>query len=151
MRSTGVFVASDSVFKESVASLNNTLSDLKKMNAVSYKLKYDKVTQKNRSYLKSTSTAVLSGKELKDQEILAKLEKSVENQPDRFGFIAQDVQNYSTLKGKREKKIYAIPAANGKNTRHPIIALTVFWDTRVMSSSPFPDKYLRLFFLPISL
>ncbi|OJU44410.1 MAG: hypothetical protein BGN96_01610 [Bacteroidales bacterium 45-6] len=92
MRSTGVFVASDSVFKENVATINNTLSNLKKLNAVSYKLKYNKVINNEQSLLKSSSTSGLSGKELKDQEIFAKLNKSIENQPDRFGFIAQQVQ-----------------------------------------------------------
>lgn len=92
VRSTGVFVASDSAFKENITTISNTLSNLKKLNAVSYKLKYDKEVKRSQSPLKSSGVSNSGGKESKDLETFAKFNRAIENQPDRFGFIAQQVQ-----------------------------------------------------------
>lgn len=92
VRSTGVFVASDSVFKENVKPISNTLPNLKKMNAVSYKLKFSKVINERQNFSKSLTTSSLTLKEQKDKAFFDRVNKTIANQPDRFGFIAQEVQ-----------------------------------------------------------
>jgi len=89
VRSTGVFVASDSAFKEQVKPLKNTLSGLRQLNAVSYKLKQTNI---DASVLRNVQEDTETDKDKKDKETFSKFYEEQQNKPARFGFIAQEVE-----------------------------------------------------------
>lgn len=89
VRASGIFVASDSIFKENITPLDNTLSGLHQLSAVSYNLKpFFKASPSTRSAMQGGSTA----KEQKDAEFYAAYYEKLKQEPPRFGFIAQDVK-----------------------------------------------------------
>jgi hypothetical protein len=93
--SKGVLLASDARFKTNVNKLDNSLSQLCKLNGVSYNLKPRTLSFSNNS-LKSASAsknASLTEKEIKDKAYFESLSKKLEqNSTKRMGFIAQDLQ-----------------------------------------------------------
>lgn len=88
--STGVFVASDVMFKENIEPITNSLENIKKINSVSYKLKYDKILG-GRPEKKHTSST-RSQKEINDEKLMDEFYNSLDNKLNRFGFLAQEVE-----------------------------------------------------------
>lgn len=89
VKTTGIFVRSDARFKENILPL--TCSDkLCELTAVSYKLKSNATPQNDRP--RAVSSASFSDKETRDNEFFRQYYQNLQNQPTRFGFIAQEVK-----------------------------------------------------------
>lgn len=93
VRTTGIFVTSDSRFKDDITPLQNTLSGLKSLSAVKYTLKP--------IFTKSSPTLTRSSleefepqteKDRKDAEFFSTYYKNLKNGTPRFGFLAQEVK-----------------------------------------------------------
>ena len=84
VKSSGLFIASDSRFKEDIKPVDDALGALNNLSAVSYRLK-------PRLTGNAPSTAN-SEKELRDQTAFNKFYESLKNDPQRYGFLAQEVQ-----------------------------------------------------------
>ena len=91
VRTTGVFVASDSRFKENIEPIENSLDGLKSLSAVSYNLK-PRFTGAQSGALKAKMTSGMSDKEQLDKEVFDNFYAEQQNDPVRFGLIAQQVK-----------------------------------------------------------
>lgn len=92
VHTSGVFVFSDSLFKENITPLNHSLSDLSKLTAVSYKLK-STVNNSLSMASRSMSSGGKTDKDQRDEAIFSQLREKQKKEPARFGFIAQDVKD----------------------------------------------------------
>ncbi len=89
VRSTGIFVASDSRFKDNISPVDeNATSSLRSLTAVTYSLK----PRFGQSPTTRSVTGVGTSKDAKDQEFFANFHNSLNNDSLRYGFIAQEVQ-----------------------------------------------------------
>lgn len=89
----GVLLGSDSRFKHDVNPLENGLDALERLDAVSYKL-YPHFTQENldKFYAEHGDCSDPTGKLKKDREFFKKFYAELAEQPTRYGFIAQQVE-----------------------------------------------------------
>ena len=88
VKTTGVFVKSDAKFKENIQPL--TCADkLSELTAVSYKLKPETAPSQLNSIATQNS---ISEKDARDNAFFAQYYQNMQNQPTRFGFIAQEVK-----------------------------------------------------------
>ncbi|MFV0467454.1 MAG: tail fiber domain-containing protein [Dysgonomonas sp.] len=105
VKSTGIFVASDSSFKENITPVKNTLSNLKKINAVSYKLKLGRTEDAEINNI--NTSLIYSEKEKKQIELQRKYNEKIETAPKRFGVVAQEVEKvYPQLVSKDDSTGY---------------------------------------------
>ena len=86
VRTTGVFVASDSRFKENIAPIENSLDGLKSLSAVSYNLK----PRLGLNY--ANANQGYTEKDLRDKAFFDKFYGALQNDPTRYGLIAQEVK-----------------------------------------------------------
>lgn len=89
VKTTGVFVRSDSKFKNDIKPLTNT-DKLWELNAVSYKLKPDK-SGSPISSVSRNANAITSSKDEKDRAFFEEYYRQNQNQRTRYGFVAQEV------------------------------------------------------------
>lgn len=89
VRSTGIFVASDSRFKDNIAPIDdNAAASLRSLTAVSYSLK----PRFGQSPMTRSAGSAGTSKDAKDQEFFDNFHNSLNNDSLRYGFIAQEVQ-----------------------------------------------------------
>lgn len=93
VRTTGIFVTSDSRFKDDITPLQNTLSGLKSLSAVKYTLK-PIFTEPSSSLTRSSLDEFepQTEKDRKDAEFFSTYYKNLKNDTPRFGFLAQEVK-----------------------------------------------------------
>ncbi|MBQ9821626.1 MAG: tail fiber domain-containing protein [Muribaculaceae bacterium] len=89
----GVFNGSDARFKHDVSQVKNGLDIVEQLNAVTYKL-YPRFTQANADKLLAEYGDIVdpTGKLQIEKEEFSQYYAEMENQPARFGFIAQEVE-----------------------------------------------------------
>ena len=93
VRSTGVFVASDSRFKENIEPVENSLDGLKSLSAVTYNLKPRfGITNQGGARKMQAQGGEEDVKSQRDKELFGKFYAELENEPARYGFIAQEVK-----------------------------------------------------------
>lgn len=85
----GVFVQSDERFKENVEPMQDVLSSLDRLEAVTYTLKNEYASQCRASL---ADMPVLSEKDIRDKELFDQYFAEQEQGSDRFGFLAQNVK-----------------------------------------------------------
>ena len=93
VKTTGIFVRSDSKFKEDIKSIENA-GDLWNLNAVSYKLKPETFTKASNNVMRTISNGHETSKGEKDRTFFEEYYNNLQNQPTRFGFIAQEVNKF---------------------------------------------------------
>ena len=91
VKTSGVFIQSDSRFKEDIQPVENVLDALGNLSAVTYRLKPNFTAASGPRKAAGTGGAS-TAKELKDEAFYAKFYQSLENDSLRYGFLAQNVK-----------------------------------------------------------
>lgn len=86
---TGVFVQSDERFKENVEPVEDVLSSLDKLEAVSYTLKNDRAKECRAAI---SDMSILTEKDQRDKAFFEKFYADQEQGDERYGFLAQNVK-----------------------------------------------------------
>lgn len=89
VHTSGVLISSDERFKEDIQQINNTITDLSRLNAVSYRFKE---TNKQPTNQRSALTLALDTEGREATNIMNSFYENSSENTKRFGFIAQDVQ-----------------------------------------------------------
>lgn len=93
VHSTGVFVASDSRFKDDIEPLDRSLPGLTALSPVSYRLKPRLGEKSVTGHGTADDEAKpMTEKELRDKDFFDKFHKELENDTPRYGFLAQEVK-----------------------------------------------------------
>lgn len=89
----GFLLGSDKRYKHDIRAIERGIDDLSRLNAVSYKL-YPHFTQENadKYWAEAGDEADPTGKLAKDRETFKKFYAELADQPTRYGFIAQEVE-----------------------------------------------------------
>ncbi|MBR3101061.1 MAG: tail fiber domain-containing protein [Muribaculaceae bacterium] len=99
VKTSGVFIQSDSRFKEDIEPVEDVLSSLSGLEPVTYHLKPNFESNRNMG-------EVYTEKDKKDKEFFDKFYQELQQDPRRYGFLAQNVQEAFPLLVRTDKEGY---------------------------------------------
>ena len=89
VRSSGLFISSDKRFKQDIEYMPSSIEGLSQLKAISYKYK---INQQKRKAVKSSNSESLDSASLAAKKTIDDFYTTLQNEPRRFGFLAQDVK-----------------------------------------------------------
>lgn len=92
VKTTGVFVASDSRYKKDVSPLDNAIDGLSRISPVSYRLVMNDESTESVASASVEISSLKTEKEIETEEIRSRFAAERASAPSRFGFLAQEVR-----------------------------------------------------------